>query len=118
MFSGEVNATGFFTPSARWLKTDIRPLDNPLDTIMNLQGVRFHWQETGAPSLGFIAGDVTSIVLEAVSPRPSGEAFGLDCGRLTVFLVEGLRQQQREIDAIQQDCDRLAARLEKELKKR
>lgn len=131
-FGGQVRATGFFTPSMRALKTDIRPLEGALGTILNLRGVRFNWRETGAPSLGFIADDTDASVPEVVSRRAGAPGFafqsgipaidlfnhdrpgifGLDYGRLTAFLVEGLKQQQREIAGLEQKRKRLKAMLE------
>lgn len=123
IITGEVRAAGFFTPSARARKTDIQPLEDALGAVLTLHGVRFRWRDTGAPAIGFIAEAVGAAVPEVVSglgvgipigSAPSGRptVFGLDYGRLATLLVEGVKQQQREIKVLQQQRDRLNALLE------
>ncbi|HJO06466.1 MAG TPA: tail fiber domain-containing protein, partial [Chloroflexota bacterium] len=53
--SGNITAPGFFYSSDKQLKKDIRKINNPLDKIMQLEGVSFKWQEDNEESLGLIA---------------------------------------------------------------
>lgn len=109
----QARATGFFTPSSRALKTDVRPLDGALETVLKLQGVRFNWRSTGAPSLGFIAEDAAAAIPEAGSWQAEGSnASGLDYARLAAFLVEGLKRQQQELDELRQQRDRMKSLLD------
>lgn len=121
VFTGEVQATAFLTPSTRALKTNIRPLEGALEEILQLQGGRFRRGESGGPpagpgtgglgrpSIGLIAGGAGAGKAAAgpgYSLRP-----GLDEGRLTALLVEGFKQQQRELALLMEKRDRLKALL-------
>lgn len=115
IFGKEVKATGFINTSSRQFKTNIRPLENALEKVMQMQGVAFDWKDTGAPSLGMIAEDVAKIAPEVVALGPDGQPAGIDYGRVSALLVESVKTQQREIEQLQKDCDELEAKLEKEI---
>ena len=114
-FGGEVHATAFVTPSSLALKTDICPLENALGLVEQLQGVRFNWKDTGAPSLGFIAEEVAGVVPEVVAVDGSGNPIGIDYGKLTAVLVEAAKTQQEQIEALSAECAQLAAQWTAEL---
>jgi hypothetical protein len=86
--------------SARW-KTEVQTLDQPLDTVRQLRGVRYRWKEGGAPDIGLIAGEVADVLPEIVSfDSETGEAASVDYARLVSVLVEAVKEQQSAIEAL------------------
>ena len=69
--------------------------------MKSLRGVTYDWKGTGQADVGFIAEEVGAIVPEVVSFGKDGRAEGIDYGRLTSVLVEAMKQQQSEIEKLQ-----------------
>jgi Chaperone of endosialidase len=96
-----LSSAGFCTGSSRRWKTNIRPLEGALDVVRRLQGVSFQWNEDGRRDIGLIAEDVAAVLPEVVTGEDDGDhARGLDYGRLTSLLIEAIKEQQREIEAL------------------
>lgn len=86
--------------SRRW-KTDVRPLVAALDTVRRLRGVSYRWKTTGDIDIGLVAEEVAEVLPEIVSVDEGGaHATGLDYGRLVPVLIEAVKLQQLQIDAI------------------
>ncbi|MDD5154888.1 MAG: tail fiber domain-containing protein [Candidatus Omnitrophica bacterium] len=89
--------------SIRW-KENIKPIPNALQLIMKLQGVYFKWKPKygGSQDIGFIAEDVGKVLPQVVSydPKASGFANGMDYSKITALLVEGVKEQQKEIEGL------------------
>lgn len=115
VFGKDVRATGFFTSSSRLLKTEIRPVEDPLGLVLQLHGVRFNWRETGEPSLGFIAEEVNEVVPELVTLDDRRQPAGVNYGLVSVLLVESVKAQQAQIDRLQTECVSLEAEIRAEL---
>ena len=80
------------------MKVDIRPVDDALDKVMQLQGVEFTWKSTKAHSIGFIAEEAGKVVPELVTYEEIGtDAIGMDYGKVTALLVEALKTQEKRI---------------------
>ena len=89
-------ANNFFYSSDKQLKKDIRKINNPLDKIMQLEGVSFKWQEDNEESLGLIAQDVEKVFPELVSTNNEGLKT-VAYGNLIAPLIEALKVQENEI---------------------
>ncbi len=107
--SQNVFATAFFYSSDRILKTNIRVLEGALDKVLQLQGVSFDWKETGEPSIGLIAQDVEKVYPEAVSTSAEG-IKSIDYSKLVAVLIEAVKEQQVQIDALEQEVAELKAK--------
>jgi hypothetical protein len=100
--SGRGRANAWSTYSSRRWKTDIRTLDNALDTVLQLRGVRYVWnpEHGGAPDIGFVAEEVGAVVPEIVSWEKNGvDAQALAYDRITALTVEAIKEQQQLIAA-------------------
>ena len=88
-------------------KTDISPIRNPLEKIMQMQGVTYDWKIKEYPNMnfsnklqiGFIAQDVEKIFPEMVFTDNAGYK-SIDYSRLTPVLVETIKIQQKQINEL------------------
>ena len=101
--------------SIRW-KENIHPVGNALNKVLKLNGVYFDWKEGytnpftgGKKSLGFIAEEVGKVFPEIVSydKDGSGNAAAIDYDKLTAVLVEAVKEQQLQIEALQREVAQL-----------
>ena len=105
---GQVKAAGFVSYSSKRYKKNIKTFESPVDTIKSLRGVRFDWKETGSGSFGFIAEEVGKVLPEIVTWEDNGEdAQSMDYSKLTAILVEAIKQQQKTIDDMKEEIQKL-----------
>ncbi len=64
---GVVTATDFNSASDLSLKTNIQSISNPIDKILQINGVTFNWRESNKPSVGIIAQEIEKIFPELVN---------------------------------------------------
>jgi hypothetical protein len=104
--AGSVYATGGWAGSdARW-KKDLEPLQANLPEILKLQGYKFNWRDEEYPELNFdkerqvglIAQEVEKVYPELVKTDQNGYK-AVSYEKLTVILIEGMKEQQKQIDA-------------------
>lgn len=97
--------------SIRW-KTNIKPIENALEKVLELRGVEFEWKENGKKGIGLIAEEVGEIFPEVVSYEDNGkDAKGLSYGHLVAVLVEAIKAQQKEIDTLKKEVARIKIQL-------
>ena len=65
-FSGNLSATDFNSTSDINLKENIRPIEDPIEKIIQLNGVSFDWKDTHNSSIGVIAQEVEKVFPELV----------------------------------------------------
>ena len=98
-----------FCPSSSQLKENVAPITGALDSLSQLQGVRFDWKPTEAPrhntthDFGFIAEDVQKVFPEVVVKDKDGNVLGMDYARLTSIAVEAIKQLKSENDRMKTD---------------
>ena len=117
--ASEIYAGAFYHLSDRTLKTNIQPLPRgSLAKILALQGVSFDWIESegGAHSVGLIAQDVEPLFPDVVTARGDGKKT-IDYGKLTVPLIEAVKEQQAEIGEQQGQIEELRAKAESQDRK-
>lgn len=95
--SGIVTATDFNSSSDRTLKHDIQVIENPIEKVLQLNGVRFNWNETGKPSVGVIAQEVEQVLPELVS---NTDPKSVNYNGLIGLLIECVKEQQKQIDEL------------------
>lgn len=84
----------FCSSSARY-KRDIVDLDLGLATALRLQAVGYHWKQSGAPDIGFVAEDVAAIDERLVTRNGDGEVEGVKYDRLTAVLANAVQEIDR-----------------------
>ncbi|HOG19939.1 MAG TPA: tail fiber domain-containing protein, partial [Salinivirgaceae bacterium] len=97
------------TTSDKRLKTNIKPLQGALQSVLKLQGVTFNWKDETdyrpGQNIGFIAQDVKEIFPEIVSGGGKDEEgneiyYSIEYATLTPVLVEAIKEQQKIINEL------------------
>ncbi|HWO57898.1 MAG TPA: tail fiber domain-containing protein [bacterium] len=100
------------------LKTEVVPLTNALDAVERLRGVTYRWKHDVLPDhpmargeqIGLIAQEVKEVVPQAVTETREG-LLAIDYARLVPYLIEGMKEQQRQIDEQRAMIDELREKL-------
>lgn len=96
-------------------KTNIRRIGGALDRVEALQGVTFDWRRGEYPGIefddarqaGLIAQEVEKVLPEAVT-RDSDGNLSVSYTSLVPLLIEGMKEQQKQIDELRELVERLA----------
>ena len=101
--NGNISASQFYVPSDIRLKNTIQPLQNTLEKILELRGVSFIYNNdsTGKTQIGFIAQEMEKIYPELVITGNDGFK-GVSYSNMTAVLVEGIKEQQSEINDLKE----------------
>jgi hypothetical protein len=98
--TGTLNAVDFNSFSDIRKKKDIVKVENPLDIISKLNGVKFNWVESNKPSLGLIAQEVERVLPQLVNDSEGVKT--LNYNGIIAVLVESVKEQQNEINRLKQ----------------
>ncbi len=92
------------------LKTDISEIDSPLERILSVRGIFFMWNGSAFPDLnletgydyGVLAQEVRDVFPELVTPDPATGLLRVDYDGLIPVIIEAIREQQQQIDELQE----------------
>jgi len=89
------------TSDAR-LKTNIENIDSALEKVLQLRGVYFNWKEdeNGQRMTGMIAQEVMEVMPELVFMNKVDGYYGINYGEATGLLIEAIKEQQKQIEAL------------------
>lgn len=104
-----VAANAYFYISDKRLKKDVAPIGGALAKVLSLSGVSFAWKSTGEKSIGLIAQDVEAVFPEVVRANPETGIKAVEYGNLVAPLIEAMKEQQREIEALKAEIEALKA---------
>jgi len=103
-------ADAWTTYSSRRWKTNIKPIGGALDKVLRLRGVYYDWKADGKHDIGLIAEEVGEVIPEIVAYEENGiDAQSVDYARLVALLIEGMKEQQKEIRALKAALSALEA---------
>lgn len=104
-------------PSDQKAKTNIVELESSLDKVLSLRGVSFDWNPEVVPTLaaeqsrqiGLIAQEVEEVVPEVVSTTnyDGQELKSVRYENLVALLIEGMKEQQQQIEDLKQRVSEL-----------
>ncbi|MDO7873520.1 tail fiber domain-containing protein [Hymenobacter sp. ASUV-10] len=105
--AGTLRVNGTVYTSDRRFKQNIRPLTSALSAVLALRGVRYEWNAlgvrhggtAGAGQVGLLAQEVEKIYPELVSTDAEGYK-AVNYAQLTPVLIEALKEQQQQIEAL------------------
>ena len=92
---GVITSTDFNSTSDLSLKTNIQTIPNPIDKILQINGVTFNWRENNKPSVGIIAQEIEKIFPELVQGE---NPKTVNYNGLIGLLIEAVKEQQTEIN--------------------
>jgi len=96
--SDSVTARVFYYNSDEKLKHNIKTIEDPIEKVQNLRGVKFNWNSDNSSEIGLIAQEVEEVLPELVSTNRQGKAVNYN--GIIGLLVECIKQQQVEINAL------------------
>jgi len=105
-----VNGTPVELTSDIKLKTNIKPLENSLDKVMNLRGVEYDRVDYEIHQIGMIAQEVEQVIPDLVHENSEGTKV-LEYTHLTAVLVEAIKEQQNQIETLKQTVQELSTKL-------
>jgi hypothetical protein len=107
--TGTLNATIFNSSSDINIKKNVRKIENALDIIQSLNGVRFDWKDTGEASAGIIAQDVEQQMPELVKDNDGIKAVNHNgiIGALVEAIKEMNATHKAEIAALKAEIELL-----------
>jgi len=88
-------------------KQNINPFNPGLSLINRLRPITFDWKEGGMHDLGLGAEDVAAIEPLLVTYNAKGEIEGVKYDRVGVVLVNAVKEQQTQIEALKKEIDEL-----------
>ncbi len=119
IFDGNVDisdactAAAFYETSDARFKSDVRPIENALESALELRGVTYEMNNdrgttTDAPArdIGFIAQEVRSVLPEVVYQKNDG-FLSVSYTRIVPILIEALKEQQIQIEMLEERLARL-----------
>ena len=111
--TGNILARGNVTAYAsdERLKTNIKPIENPIEKLKKLRGVEFDWIDGIEETHGFkpkckhetgvIAQEVEQVIPDAISPAPfNNEYKTVEHTKIISLLIESVRSQQETIELL------------------
>ena len=98
-FSGTVTAAGFLTSSDYRLKRDVFPITDYETILSSVDGVRFHWKDTGRPDVGIIAQSLLPVLPEAVVDTDEG--YKVDYAKLIPVLIQSVKALQERVAVLE-----------------
>ena len=105
------------TISDERLKDDVVTIESPIDKIKRLRGVEYVWntgKRKGQKDLGVIAQEVEKVIPEIVKEKimpfiddTDTNYKTVDYEKLSAVLIEGMKEQQKQIDELRREVEEL-----------
>lgn len=105
LVTGIITATDFNSASDIRLKENIQKIDNPIDKIIKIDGVRFDWKSDNKPSMGVIAQNIEEVLPELVNGE---ESKTVNYNGIIGLLIECVKTQQEQIGELNRRLDELS----------
>jgi len=96
---GIITATDFNSTSDETLKTNIKVIEDPIEKVLQLNGVTFNWKDNDEASVGVIAQDVEKVFPELVHGL---EPKTVSYNGLVGLLIECIKYQQHQINELKE----------------
>jgi hypothetical protein len=95
--TGDIAAANFNSTSDISLKGNIKIIEDPIEKVLQLNGVTFNWKENQKPSIGVIAQELEKVLPELVT---QGDIKSVNYNGLIGLLIEAIKEQQKQIDEL------------------
>jgi hypothetical protein len=112
IFPGDITATAYYYSSDKRLKDNIVSLEGEsLEVLDKLNPVSFTWKEDGGASIGFLAQEVEQVLPELVKTNSETDMKSVQYGNLTALLTASVKEQQKEIERLENKVETLETKL-------
>ena|GEM_PF-1307207 len=111
--NGDVTVNGSLVESSDIrFKKQFRTIEQPLAKINALNGYYYHWKDRPdtTQQVGVIAQEVEAVLPQLVTTDNDGFK-AVEYTRLTALLIEGMKEQQKQIEALRAEKDVLKAKV-------
>ena len=108
--------TGFYSSSDKRLKKNIVTIENPLDIINNIRGVRFNWNDEAKKvnpgvdlnkiEMGVIAQEIEDHIPEVIKDGLQGYK-AVRYEKIVPLLIETIKEQQKQINKLNDRLEKL-----------
>jgi hypothetical protein len=98
--SGTITASDFNSTSDIRLKENVETIDNALELISSIRGVKFDWKTSHRRSVGVIAQEVEAAYPDLVN---DGEVKTVNYNGIIALLIEAVKELKSELDNIKTD---------------
>ena len=114
--AGDIIANSIAGSSDARFKSNILPIENPLQKVQQLHGVTFDWKTKEFPerafsdnrALGFIAQEVEKVLPEVVQTEKTAEGYkSVQYDKVVALLVEAIKEQQKQINSLKTEVKKL-----------
>jgi len=109
LVTGMAKATKFTTTSDERLKTNIKKIEDPLEVISHLEGVKFNWIADGSDDVGLIAQDVERCLPEAVTEIK--DIKSVNYNGVVGLLVESVKELSKDNQLLRMEIESLKRKL-------
>ena len=97
---GQMTATSIVETSSIAFKENVNPINNALESVMQLAGVTYDRKDNKEHEAGLIAEQVYKIIPELVSLDANGKPHGIKYTKLTAYLIEAVKSLKAEINGL------------------
>jgi hypothetical protein len=100
--TGTLTATALTESSSIRFKENIEPIGNSLDKVLQLTGVTYDLKDKSntKKQVGLIAEEILPFIPEVVDYDEQGNISGINYSRLTVYLIESIKELKANIDLL------------------
>jgi hypothetical protein len=98
--SGQLTATTLVETSSIVFKENVNPIENALDTVMQLFGVTYDRKDNKEHEAGLIAEHVYKVAPDLVSLDKDGKPYGIKYTKLGAYLIESIKALKNEIEIL------------------
>jgi hypothetical protein len=99
--TGTMTVTNIVESSSIALKENVNPINNALDSIMQLVGVTYDRKDGSKKGeAGLIAEDVESVLPNLVAYDQHGKPTGINYTKLSAYLIEAVKSLKQEINEL------------------
>ena len=97
--AGRLTVNNIVETSSITFKENINPIENALDSILNLRGVSYDRKDRSEINeTGLIAEEVDKIIPSLVTKDDNGNPYGVKYTKVVAYLVEAVKEQQKQIE--------------------
>ena len=99
---GQLTAVSIVETSSIALKENVNPIQNALDSVLQLRGVTYDRLDSKEHESGLIAEWTEEVLPELVTRDINNDVVGIKYTKLTAYLIEAIKTLSTEIDKMKQ----------------